>query len=176
MGRNPKPTALQLAQGDPRKIGRHKLEEKLKAEPKATRGLPECPKHLTGLARIAWRLWKQELEVMNLDRAPDAAMLEGCCQNYAQAVLADAMLEKQGIVIEEFAIDDNGEKVLLRVKMHPAVSVSRKAWGLVRSFCSEFGLSPASRTRLAIEKPDTGEADLMEILSRPRKPGIPRVQ
>jgi phage terminase small subunit len=40
---------------------------------------------------------------------------------------------------------------------------------LLKAFCSEFGLSPVSRTRLAIEKPAAGEDDLLEILSQPRE-------
>jgi phage terminase small subunit len=39
----------------------------------------------------------------------------------------------------------------------------------MRSFCSEFGLSPISRMRLVIDKEDAGEADLMNLLSRPRE-------
>jgi phage terminase small subunit len=43
------------------------------------------------------------------------------------------------------------------------------AWMLLKAFCSEFGLSPVSRTRLAIEKPADAEDDLLEILSQPRE-------
>jgi P27 family predicted phage terminase small subunit len=56
-----------------------------------------------------------------------------------------------------------------KVKNHPAIMVSNTSWRQVRAFCSEFGLSLVSRTRLAIEKPDDdGYAEMMEILSRPR--------
>jgi hypothetical protein len=48
------------------------------------------------------------------------------------------------------------------------------AWVLLKAFCSEFGLSPVSRTRLAIEKPTTGEADLVALLSQPRERRTPR--
>jgi phage terminase small subunit len=39
---------------------------------------------------------------------------------------------------------------------------------VLRAFCSEFGLSPVSRTRLAIDKPADDEDELLEILSQPR--------
>ena len=39
---------------------------------------------------------------------------------------------------------------------------------LLKAFCSEFGLSPISRTRLSVEKPTVEEDDLMAILSQPR--------
>jgi hypothetical protein len=39
---------------------------------------------------------------------------------------------------------------------------------IMRAFCSEFGLSPISRTRLSVEAPDDEEDDLMALLSQPR--------
>jgi phage terminase small subunit len=54
------------------------------------------------------------------------------------------------------------------VKPHPAVRQGNQALALMKAFCSEFGLSPVSRTRLAVDKLDDGEADLMELLGRPR--------
>jgi len=71
-GTKPKSTAQRIAEGDPGKVGKGKLQEKLAAEPKASAGLPECPSHLKGRARGAWGFWAEELVVMNLDRKPDA--------------------------------------------------------------------------------------------------------
>jgi P27 family predicted phage terminase small subunit len=106
---------------------------------------------------------------MNLDRCPDAQMLEGACINYARAVEADLMLAKSGLIVEESIIDDKtGEKVVLRVRAHPGVAISRTAWLLVHKFCSEFGLSPVARMRVKIEQKDTGEQDLAALLSAPR--------
>jgi phage terminase small subunit len=76
-GRKPKSAASQIAEGDPAKRGKHKLEARLESESKAVRGLPACPQHLKGTARKAWRFWAAELEGMNLDCRPDALMLEG---------------------------------------------------------------------------------------------------
>jgi len=174
-GRKPKPTAQQIAEGDPRKHGVHKLEERLAAEPKPTVGLPKCPSHLKGRARAAWRFWKEELEAMDLDRRPDAMMLEGACANYARAVEADRIIARDGITVEESTINDDGEVVVLKVKKHPAVDVAARSWSLVRSFCSEFGLSPVSRTRLSIGKEGPQEDDLAALLMRPREPKKPPV-
>jgi len=100
-------------------------------------------------------------------------MLEGACVNYARAVQADLMLAQQGIVIGQPIFDGNGQRVGTKVKNHPAVAVSNAAWNRVRAFCSEFGLSPVSRTRLTLEKPDTSAQDLVELLNRPRERKIP---
>jgi len=39
---------------------------------------------------------------------------------------------------------------------------------IMRAFCSEFGLTPISRTRLSVENPGEEEDDLMALLSQPR--------
>ncbi len=106
---------------------------------------------------------------MQLDSRPDAMMLEGACVNYAKAVQADLEVLVGGITVEEPIINkETGDQVGVRVKRNPADVVSNRAWGLVKTFCSEFGLSPVSRTRLTIEKRDEG-GDLMAALTQPRE-------
>jgi len=75
--------------------------------------------------------------------------------------------------VEPATADDPGRRSLLEVKTNPAVAISNAAWRQLRLFCSEFGFSPVSRTRLAIEKKDDGAADLAALLSRPRLPKAP---
>lgn len=169
-GRKPKPVALQIAEGDPRKRGVHKLTELLNAEPPATKGLPPCPPHLKGRARGAWGFWAEELGKMNLDCRPDAQMLEGACVNYSRAVDADIAIAKDGITVEEATVDpESGERIVLRIRAHPAIAISNQAWRLLHRFCSEFGLSPVSRTRLTIDKKDKHGEDLATLLNRPRE-------
>src|ERR1700675_3307689 len=169
-GRKPKPTQLQISEGDPRRIGRRKLEQKLEAEAKGSRGLPNCPSHLKGRARKAWKFWSEELERMNIDCRPDAQMLEGACVAYESAVECYETIQKQGRLVAKRILDPETNKlVVANVKPHPSVAQGNAAWVLLKAFCSEFGLSPVSRSRLAIDRPGAGEADLMEILSRPRE-------
>jgi len=175
-GRKPKPTSRQIAEGDPRKRGVNKLDKKLAAEPKAGRGLPQCPKHLGMLARAVWTFWKEELEAMRLDCRPDAQMLEGACVNYERAVAADMMLRTAGLLVVEPVFDKQRAVVGAKMKSHPAVAISNACWRNVRAFCSEFGLSPVSRTRLTIDRGDASQLDLMKMLSQPREAKAPRVQ
>lgn len=169
-GRKPKPTSQQISEGDPRKLGVHKLEQKLEAEAKGSRGLPKCPAHLKGLARKTWKIWSEELERMNLDCRPDAPMLEGACVSYAAAVECYEIIQKQGRLVAKRILDpQTNTLVVANVKPHPAVAQMNAAWALLKMFCSEFGLSPVSRTRLAVEKPADAEDDLLEILSQPRE-------
>jgi P27 family predicted phage terminase small subunit len=168
-GRKPRPTAQQLAEGDPRKIGMRKLRSRLESEAKAACGLPKCPSHLKGLARKQWKVWSRELVAMRLDRRPDGPMLEAACLNYAAAIELHDTLQKQGRFFVKRSVDpQTGKFVAIGIKSHPAVAQLNAAWALVRAFCSEFGFSPISRSRLAIEKPAGGEDELEKILSQPR--------
>lgn len=169
-GRKPKPTTQQISEGDPRKLGVHRLEQKLKAEAKGARGLPKCPAHLKGRARKAWKFWSEELERMNMDCRPDAQMLEGACVAYEAAVECYETIQTQGRLVAKRILDPETNKLVVsNVKPHPAVAQMNAAWTLLKMFCSEFGLTPVSRTRLAIEKPADGDDELLEILSQPRE-------
>jgi P27 family predicted phage terminase small subunit len=169
-GRKPRPTTLQIAEGDPRKVGVHKLEEKLKKEVKGSRGLPRCPAHLQGIARKVWKFWSEELEKMNLDCRPDAQMLEGACIAYETAMECYLTIKKQGRSIPKRVLDPETNRLVVNgLTPHPAVAQMNAALNLMRAFCSEFALSPASRSRIATETADDGEDELMEILSRPRE-------
>jgi len=104
------------------------------------------------------------------DKMPDAQAREGACQAYARAVKADILLDKEGIIIKETAIVD-GEVVVLKMKKHPAVEISNRAWMAVKSFCCEFGFTPVSRVRLTLDKRSSsdGEDDLLKVLTAPRE-------
>ena len=169
-GRKPKSTAIQIVEGDPRRLGVHKLEAKAAREPKATDGLPDCPAYLrkNQRARAAWNFWRAELQRMDLDRRPDRPMLEGACIAYAEAVACFQLVEKQGRVIPRRARDGAGNWVVVGMVAHPAVRQRNQALLIMRAFCSEFGLSPISRTRLSVEPPDDEEDDLTALLSQPR--------
>lgn len=158
-----------MAEGDPRKRGVKKLRELQAKVPKPSSGLPECPRHLRGRARSVWNFWAEELAVMKVDKRPDGPMLEGACCAYERAVKADLILRKDGLICEERAIVDD-EVIVLKIKKHPAVDISHRAWMQVKAFCTEFGLSPVSRVRLVAKdnEVDPDEAALMDALRKPR--------
>lgn len=118
---------------------------------------------------------------MGLDKRPDWPMLEGACRNYARAVEADLILAEQGLLVEEKHVTEDGEVVVLKIKKHPAVEISNRAWTLVKAFCSEFGLSPVSRTRLTVKSDKEQPDDLSQMLAKLNaapgvKPDTSRVQ
>ena len=172
-GRKPKSVAAQIAEGDPSKRGVNKLQARAGAEPKATRGLPACPKHLKGIARKAWNFWREELGSMQLDARPDAMMLEGCCVSYAPFVELHELIETQGkLVAQKERNPQTGQMEIVDVRPHPGLHIRDRALMQMRAFCSEFGLSPVSRTWLTIDKGDK-LPDLADILNKPR---VPRVE
>lgn len=175
-GRKPKPTALQIAEGDPRKKGKSKLSDAARNEIQAQRGLPDCPEHLQGMERKIWTFWVEQLELMDIDRRPDAVMLEGACVNYARAVAADDEVEDRGLIVEEPILNKDGDEVGSKLKANPAVAISAKAWTLVKGFCSEFGFSPVSRGRIHNEAPKDGKDELLSLLSQPYQSRTKAVQ
>lgn len=81
------------------------------------------------------------------------------------------LIEAQGkLVAKKERNPHTGLMEVVDVRPHPALHVRDRALTLMKSFCSQFGLSPASRARLFVERPDDSDDELMEILSRPRVP------
>lgn len=163
-----KPTQAYLNEGDTRKLGINKLKEKLAAEPQPSVGYPECPEHMTGDARAAWEFWASELEMMNLDRRPDTPALAAACMAYATVIEAYSKLERDGSVVEEAITDKDGEIVGTKYKTNPAFAVWNGAMTNLRHFCAEFGLTPASRSRIRVDKqPATRKLDALLTLDDP---------
>ncbi len=50
------------------------------------------------------------------------------------------------------------EKFGTQIKKRPEVAIRSDALKIVRSFASEFGLTPSARTRIKIEKPNKKSA------------------
>jgi len=168
-GTKPKTASQKMADGDTGKIGAKKLLAQINSQPVATRGLPSCPTHLKGRARAAWNFWAHELDSMDLNRRPDAMMLEGACVGYQRAVEADLILNKSGLLLTRTIVDQKTKEHITKLTAHPAVAISMSSWSQVKAFSSEFGLSPVSRTRLSSEKKNDGTEDLMKLLATPRE-------
>lgn len=172
-GRKPKPTPLQLAEGDPRKYGKGKLAEKLAAEPKAARGFPKCPDYLQGPAREAWEFWTEELAAMEMDRRADSKMLEAACVASKAMKECEEAIGKRGRFIARRVEDKDGNVHVLDIKSHPAARQQNAALLALKAICSEFGLSLVSRSRLSTDKKVEEEDDFMAILMQPREPRVP---
>jgi P27 family predicted phage terminase small subunit len=161
-GKNRKPTALKKLQGN---AGKRKLNAR---EPKPKLGVPEMPMHLSKLAKVAWRRLIPILSAMKVLTVADGDALGGYCSAITQWILSDAAIAKYGILTAE--LDESTGTSILRT--NPAVRVRSDALRHMRSFESEFGLTPASRSKLSIhvnDDDDTPDA-LDELFDGPAQP------
>ena len=164
-----KTTTQKIIEGDAAQRGKGVLQRRLAAEPRAQHGLPDAPEYLNERARAAWYFWREQLEIMQIDHAPDAPGLAGACAAYARAIESELLIEREGAVIKE-PIYYKGTPVLAayRTRKHPAVTVAHTSWAIMKAFCVEFGLTPLSRTRLSIEHRQDADNDVNELLRGPR--------
>jgi P27 family predicted phage terminase small subunit len=137
-GRRPKPTALKELQGNPGKRALNKHEPK-------PGGIPKCPVHLDKDAKREWKRISVELIALGLLTSVDMAALAAYCSAYSRWAAAEKNIQKFGMVIRS---KKSGEPV-----KNPYVLIADAALDHLRKFGTEFGLTPASRSRLQVEPP-----------------------
>jgi P27 family predicted phage terminase small subunit len=135
-GRRPKPTALKELEGNP---GKRALN---KREPKPT-GTPTCPSHLDAEAKKEWRRISKELIAIGLLTSVDRAALAAYCSSYSRWIAAEESIQKFGTVIKS---PKSGFPI-----QNPYVSIANTALDHMRKYAVEFGLTPASRSRLQVD-------------------------
>lgn len=137
-GRRPKPTALKRAAGNP---GKRKLNP---AEPIPPEGLPDAPDHLSPQARAEWDRVAETLHDMGVFSTIDRAGLAAYCQAYGRWVEAEEKLKQTPALVKT----SSGY-----VQQSPWLTVANKQLELMGRYMSEFGMTPASRSRVAAQDP-----------------------
>ena len=136
-GPPPKPTALKLLTGNP---GKRAINH---TEPQPAKAVARrVPSSLPPAGKTLWKSLVPELARLNLLTMIDDATLHGACLNYARALMAGALIAKQGITI----VTDKGFTLA-----HPAVAIERNAWKAWLAFATQFGLTPSARSNLHIQ-------------------------
>jgi len=146
-GRKPVPTHLKILRGNP---GKRPLPE---GEPQPGRVLPTCPKHLDAEAKREWKRIARELYVLGLLSRLDRAALAAYCQVWSRWVRAEEALAKTG------ELTMAGDTIAINPYLH----VANRALREMHSFLSEFGMTPAARTRIKAQ-PAAGEDALAAFL------------
>lgn len=123
-----------------------------------TRALLKPPRGLPPEALAEWKRVAPELDAMGVSTVLDRAMLVGYVLNYARAIQAEAQIEKEGMIVEN---DRGGHS------QHPAVRIARSSWDLAMKFASDFGMTPASRTRIKVKPPEAEDAFEKFFRSKP---------
>jgi len=125
---------------------------------------PTRLKKLSGLPAAAQAEWRSIvphlLELGVLTKVDGKALAAYCCC-YADWIWAEMECDKYGRMVDVLLTSKvTGKIVETRRVKNPAFTIKAESLKQMKSFLIEFGLSPASRSRLKIEKPS--EVDPME--------------
>ena|SRR3990167_583067 len=146
-GRKRKPTYLKLIEGN---RGKRALN---KREPKPPRGIPSPPEHVSKSAALAWGIVSVKLDQMGVLTLADSWALEQIAENYAEIMALRKIVKKSRF---QTVITTNGSKKKVH---HPAWVQLSDAEKRFRMMMEQFGLTPASRSKVNAEPPDEGEKD-----------------
>ncbi len=148
-GRKPKPTQMKVVQGTFRK------DRANHAEPKPKKQLPPCPDFLEGRARKEYFRIGRKLERMGVLTEVDDLALIGLCQSWAEYLEATEQASKTGMLVKS----PSGYPIL-----NPYVTLANQALKRVRSFLTEFGMTPSSRSRIVADPQRESGANEWETL------------
>lgn len=150
MSRRPKPTAIKVLEGNP---GNRKLND---LEPQPAKGVPEMPKGMGVAAKRHWRVFVRELEAVGVLSVVDGIALGEACISAALAEkYRNVALEEP--MIKEAMFSKDGTYIGDKWKVNPATAGYITCSKNMKQYLIEFGLTPASRSKLKIEKPKPGE-------------------
>jgi P27 family predicted phage terminase small subunit len=154
-GRRPKPTRLKVLTGNP---GKRPLNVN---EPRPEAAVPECPVELGPVARREWDRLAVELSSLRILTNLDRAALAAYCGAYAMWAEATEAIQKFGTMVKS----PSGYP-----QQSPYVAVANRQAEIMMRIASEFGFTPASRSRIAT--PPNDERTLFDILgNRPEQAG-----
>lgn len=148
-GRPTKPTALKELAGNPGKRPLNKREPKVSAPVnlRVPAGMPDDAAKL-------WRKLAPQMTASGMLKSTDLHALEMLCLHWAAARRAWKLLDKGGILIK----GRQGDPV-----KNPAQYVWRSEAQAFAKLASEFGLTPAARSRILADEPDQ-EKSLADLL------------
>ena len=146
-GRKPKPTAIKELEGNP---GKRQLNTN---EPKPMARAPSCPKWLEPDAKKEWRRLAKQMEQLGILTEVDMAAFAGYCQAYARWKAAEEFISKHGAIVKT----PSGYWQQI-----PQVSIAQQYLKQMNKFCEQFGLTPASRSRIIANVQQTEYMDEMD--------------
>jgi P27 family predicted phage terminase small subunit len=108
---------------------------------------PKPPDFLSDEAKAEWARIVPQLRALGLLTHLDTPVLAAYCQSYARWVAAERILAKLA------AEDPEGQGFMIKGTMaaaiiNPVVKIARASAQDMLRFASEFGFSPAARTRI----------------------------
>ena len=150
-GRRPLPSKVKDLRGRP---GKRPVNEN---EPEVPSGDPDMP---AGLSEAAQKEWHKLLHVLRPTRVltiADGLNLAAICYTYDVFMQANEDVKTFGVQIKHPVMgrkgtDEEGTVVGYIAKKNPAVAIANEALKTMKSYMVEVGLTPASRSKLHVEK------------------------
>ena len=157
MGGNPrKPTAKKVAEGT------YRADRAPANEPQPSTERPRCPSWLRQTAKDFWARLLPELESQGCLGRIDGTILSRYCEMWARWVAASKVLQAEG---ETYTVRTSTGTV---VRKRPEVDIVKELDAAMRRTEVEFGMSPASRTKIEATTPqvieDTSKRKFFEVV------------
>lgn len=145
MGRPRKPTALKVLQGNP---GKRALPG---SEPKPPVASSSPPEWLDDYAREVWEQISPLLVGMRVLTEADAPGLVLLASAWSDWRKADEVIQRMGASFEVKEWDRNAEEfVVVGYRRRPEVADRADSWRRVRLALSDFGMTPAARSKVSM--------------------------
>ena len=138
-GRRPKPSRIKALTGNP---GKRPLNGH---EPRPVPAMPECPPELSPAARQEWVRLGAELSKLNLVTHLDRGALAAYCVAYGFWTDALEQIQKYGTMVKS----PTGYPM-----QSPFLAIANRQAEIMMRVASEFGFTPASRSRISAPPPD----------------------
>lgn len=153
MPNRPTPSRLAALRGNPGKRARNTREPMPKVK------IPTAPPYLDAYAKTEWRRITKQLGAVELLSDMDRAVLAAYCQAVSEQREALLQMQRDGRYIE------NAQGVPVRA---PWLLTYEKATDAMRKLASEFGLTPAARSRVQVGGAPEEEDDPLAVARKKR--------
>ena len=150
-GRRPVPTRIKVLTGNP---GKRPLNDH---EPRPEPAIPDCPPQLGPLAREEWNRLTTELSSLGMITALDRSALATYCNAYGLWAEATEAIQKYGTMVKS----PTGYPI-----QSPYVSIANRQAEIMMRIASEFGFTPASRSRISAPANDSSQATLFDLVPK----------
>lgn len=148
-GRKARPVDAILADGNKANLTIAEIEARQEAEAKLKPAADKvrCPSWLDREGKKIWRAIAKELKDIDLITNVDIYALALACDAYSKYMAATKAIDEEGLTIEYTNAANNTNTIA-----NPNIAIAQKYAQQWKSYCSEFGLSPAARARLALHQ------------------------
>ena len=130
--------------------GTHRPSRDAPSAPSPKPAVPSCPRWLGREAKAEWRRVTKELGKLKLLARLDRSALVVWCEMWETHYEVYTLLKREGWTY----VNDKGNIV-----QRPDVSIVKNAWHELRLMASEFGFTPASRSKVSALEVDGDDDD-----------------